>query len=174
MALNFLNIDINSISKRLNITFLIDMGKSLWFSENKEIPKTSKNIKTSIDDNTLFKINSEVLNIQNNQHEIISSLDCFYSPTNEALCIIIEENVKLKELSKEIIANIMDFASKVSAKSLILLLDRKNKDYVKIMQSMMMVGFINDNKNKTAKLKEKEYKLLKLESKITDFEEIAF
>ena len=174
MALNFLNIDINSISKRLNFTFLIDMGKSIFFSKNNEIDVTSKNLKSSIIDNTLFKINSEVVNIENNKQEVISSLDCFYSPNNEALCIIIGEKVKIKDLSKEFMVNIIDFASKVSAKSLILLLDKKNKDYVKIMQSMMMVGFINDIKNKTANLMEIEYKVLKFECKITNFEEIAF
>jgi len=68
----------------------------------------------------------------------------------------------------------MDFATKASAKQLILLLDRKNKDYVKIMQSMMMVGFGNDAKNKTAKLENKEYKLMKMDCKSVEIEEITF
>jgi len=150
------------------------MGKSMLFSKDEKIDVTSKNFKSSISDNTMFKINSEVLNIQNNKQEVVSSLDCFYAPTNEALCIVIDDKLKINELSKEIIANVMEFANKVSAKSMILLLDRKNKDYVKIMQSMMMIGFANDNTHKTAKLMEKEYKVLKFEVKHTEIEEISF
>ena len=176
MALNFLNIDITNISKRINFNFLIDMGRSMFFlKDNEKTQITSSNLKNSIDENTLFKINSQVLNIQNNKQEIISSLDCFYTASNEALCIIIEEKVQIKELTREIISNTMDFSLKFSAKSLILLLEKNNKDYVKIMQSMMLIGFINDTKHKTANLMGKEYKLLKFDVvSSSDIEEIAF
>ena len=57
----------------------------------------------------------------------------------------------------------MDFASQANAKSLVLLLNKNNKEWVKIMQSMMMIGFQNDPKIKTAKLLEKDYKFLKMD-----------
>ena len=176
MTLNFLNIDLSNISKKLNFHFLIDIGKSLFFSPTDEKSQSSTtNLKNSIHENTLFKINSEILNIQNNKQEIVSSLDCFYSSSTEALCLIIDENVKLKELCKEVISNLMDFAGKVNAKTIILLLDnKKNKDYVKIMQSMMMIGFQTDKKHKFANLMGKEYKLLKFDVSLSEIEEIAF
>jgi len=168
-------LDVDLISKNFSLTFLIDLGKSLWYgNHNEKIDLTSKQLKSTIKENSLFKINSEVINIQTNKQERISSLDCFYSPAQEALCLIIEEDVKINHLSKEIISNIMDFATKASAKQLILLLDRKNKDYVKIMQSMMMVGFGNDTRHKTAKLECKEYKLMKMDCKSVEIEEITF
>jgi len=152
------------------------MGKSLLSSSKDEerVDVTSKHFKSSISENTLFRINSQVLNIQNNKHEIISSIDCFYSPANEALCVIVDEKVKISSLSREIISNIMEFAAKAAAKSVILLLDKKNKEYIKIMQSMMMIGFMNDANYRTANLMEKEYKLLKLDVKHQELEEIAF
>jgi hypothetical protein len=175
MTHNFLNIDLNNITKKLNFTFLIDMGKSLLISkENEKTENSLQNLRNSTQDNTLFKINSEVFNIHSNKQELISSLDCFYSPSNEALCIIIEDQVKLKELSKQIISNLMEFSTKVSAKSLILLIDKKNKEYVKIMQSMMMIGFNNDSNNKSANISGKEYKVLKLDTNTGEIEEIAF
>lgn len=175
MALNILNINLNKINDLLNFTFLIDIGKTLYYSNNIQNPEISlQNLKNSINDITIFKINSEVLNIQNNKNELISSLDCFYSPATEALCIIIEHNIRLKELSKEIITNLMDFASKISAKSLILLIDKKNLNYVKIIQSMMIIGFANDKKYKTAILMGKEYKLLRLDCIYEGIEEVTF
>ena len=69
----------------------------------------------------------------------------------------------------------MDFAGKVNAKTIILLLDnKKNKDYVKIMKSMMMIGFQTDKKHKFANLMGKEYKLLKFDVSLSEIEEIAF
>lgn len=68
-------------------------------------------------------------------------------------------------------------------KNLIMLLDRKNKDYgknlvnlVSILQGMLMIGFQNDPKIKIAKLQDKEYKVLKMNLKAQDaeIEDIAF
>jgi len=42
------------------------------------------------------------------------------------------------------------------------MLDRKNKEYVKILQGMMTVGFTNDPKFKFTKISNKEYKILKM------------
>ena len=74
------------------------------------------------------------------------------------------------------VINLMDFAQKMSVKSLILLLDRKNKNYVKILQGMMTVGFENDSKLKASKVMGKEYKMLKmsLKSSPDEIEEVAF
>ena len=107
--------------------------KKIGLNEDRDLTKgielTSTNIKKLIPNNSLFNINSHIFNIQNNKKEKISTFDCFYSPSTESLSIIIEEKNKYSELSKEIVINLMEFAGKVNAKTLILLLDRKNKDY---------------------------------------------
>lgn len=72
--------------------------------------------------------------------------------------------------------NLMEFAQKMNIKNLILLLDRKNRDYVKILQGMMTVGFTNDATLKTTKIGNKEYKILRMTMKVVqeEIEEIAF
>lgn len=56
------------------------------------------------------------------------------------------------------------------------MLDRKNKDYVKILQGMMTVGFAGDSNLKMTKVGGKDYKVLKmtLKAQTEEIEEIAF
>jgi len=117
-----------------------------------------------------------LFNLENNREEVLNKYNCFYNPSLEALCVIIEEGTKYSDLSKEIVINMMDFTEKMSIKNIVLLLDRKNQDYVKILQGMMTVGFVNEEKMKTTKLGEKIFKVLKMTLKqIQDeIEEIAF
>lgn len=135
-----------------------------------------KNLKQSLPENSLFNISSLVFNLENNKEEILSKYSCFYNPSQEALCILIEEGTKYSDLSKEIVMNIMEFAQKVAIKNLILLVSRKSKDYVKIIQSMMTVGFGNDENLKVTKIGGKDFKVLKMTIKNIpeEIEEIAF
>jgi hypothetical protein len=127
-------------------------------------------------ENTLFNITSMIFNLENNKEEVHSKYNCFYNPALEALCIMIEEGMKYSDLSKEIVLNLMDFAQKMNIKNLVLLLARKNKDYVKILQGMMTVGFNNDQSIKNQKIEDKEYKILKMSLKTVQYEieEVAF
>ena len=72
--------------------------------------------------------------------------------------------------------NILDFAQKMNIKNLIMLLERKNKDYVKILQSMMTVGFSNDKNMASVKIQDVDYKVLKMtiNSSQQEIEEVAF
>ena len=135
-----------------------------------------RNVKQQLPENTLFNISSLIFNLENNKEEVLSKYNCFFNPALEALCIIIEEGTKYSDLSKEIVMNMMDFASKMSLKNIILLLDRKNRDYIKIMQGMMTVGFSNDNAMKMTKVSGRDYKVLKMTLKTTpeEIEEISF
>ena len=134
-----------------------------------------KILKSQIPENTLFNINSLILNLENNKQEVLSNYNCFYNPSLEALCILVEDITKYTDLSKEMVLNLMCFAERMNIKNLILLLDRKNKDYVKILQGMMTVGFTNDTVMKTCKIAEKEYKILRMSMKCQEaVEEIPF
>jgi hypothetical protein len=135
-----------------------------------------RNIKQQLPENTLFNINSLIFNLENNKEEVLNKYNCFYNPALEALCIMIEEGTKYSDLSKEIVMNMMDFAQKMSIKNMVLLLDRKNKDYVKILQGMMTVGFSNDNNCKMTRVADKDYKVLKMTLKNIpeEIEEIIF
>lgn len=72
--------------------------------------------------------------------------------------------------------NFLDFAQKMNIKNLIMLLERKNKDYVKILQSMMTVGFSNDKNMASVKILDVDYKVLKMtiNSSQQEIEEVAF
>ena len=133
-------------------------------------------MKQQLPENTLFNISSLIFNLENNKEEVLNKYNCFYNPALEALCILIEEGTKYSDLSKEIVMNMMDFACKMSLKNIILLLDRKNKDYIKIMQGMMTVGFTNDSLMKMTKVSGKDFKVLKMTLKNTpeEIEEISF
>jgi hypothetical protein len=89
---------------------------------------------------------------------------------------MVEKGLKYADLSKEMIMNFIDFAQKMNINNLIMLLDRKNKDYVKILQSMMTVGFSNDKNLKIIKIADTDYKTLKMNINLNqpEVEEIAF
>lgn len=132
--------------------------------------------KSKLQENTLFNINSTFFNLENNKEEILNKYNCFYNPSLEALCILVEKNMRYVDLSKEIIINFIDFAQRMNIKNLIMLLDRKNKDYVKVLQSMMTVGFSNDKNLSVIKIAEINYKVLVMAVSIgqKEIEEIVF
>ena len=135
-----------------------------------------KSVKGNLPENSLFNINSVMFNLANNKEEIKNKFSCFYNPSLEALCVLIEEKFKYADLSKEIVMNLTDFAQKIGIKAIILCLDRKNKEFVKIMQGMMTVGFTTEKTTKTAKIGDKTYKILimNVKSHPEEIEEIAF
>jgi len=156
------------------------VNKNIGLNEDREVDKGSeldlKNVRNLIQSDSIFNINGQAFNIENNNKENISTFDCFYSPATESLCVIIEEKNKYSELKKEVVMNLIEFSRKVNANSLLFLVDKKNKDYAKIMQTMFMVGFQGDSKYKTAKLFYKEYKLIRMDFKTQrdTFEEVVF
>lgn len=78
------------------------------------------------------------------------------------MCIMVEKDLKYVDLSKEMIMNFIEFAQNMKINNIVMLIDRKNKEYVKILQSMMTVGFSNEKTLKTVKIAETEYKTLKM------------
>ena len=72
--------------------------------------------------------------------------------------------------------NLMDFSQKISISSINLLICRKNKDYVKLLQGMLTVGFTNDEVTKTTQIDGKNYKILKmsLSKAQAEIEEVDF
>ena len=72
-----------------------------------------KSVKGNLPENSLFNINSVMFNLANNKEEIKNKFSCFYNPSLEALCVLIEEKFKYADLSKEIVMNLTDFAQKI-------------------------------------------------------------
>ena len=70
--------------------------------------------------------------------------------------------------------NLIDFAQKLGINAIFLLLARKNPEYVKLLQGMMTIGFENDSSMKTTKIDGNTYKVLKMNLKQEDIEELEF
>ena len=136
----------------------------------------NESLKEKIPKNTIFNINSLVFNIESHQEEILSKYDCYYNSNNNSFYIIIGDNAKYSDFSKEIMMNLMDFSQKLSISSINLLICRKNKDYVKLLQGMLTVGFTNDEVTKTTQIDGKNYKILKmsLSKAQAEIEEVYF
>ena len=136
----------------------------------------NESLKEKIPKNTIFNINSLVFNIESHQEEILSKYDCYYNSNNNSFYIIIGDNAKYSDFSKEIMMNLMDFSQKLSISSINLLICRKNKDYVKLLQGMLTVGFTNDEVTKTTQIDGKNYKILKmsLSNAQAEIEEVDF
>lgn len=89
---------------------------------------------------------------------------------------MVEKGLKYIDLSKEMIMNFIEFAQNAKINNIVILIDRKNKDYVKILQSMMTVGFSNDKNLKSVKIADIDYKTLKMNVNLNQpaVEEIDF
>ena len=89
---------------------------------------------------------------------------------------MVEQGLKYIDLSKDMIMHFIEFAQNMKINNIVMLLDRKNKDYVKILQSMMTVGFANDKDLKSVKIAQTVYKTLKMNVNLNkpEVEEIDF
>ena len=99
-----------------------------------------------------------------------------FSTELDALCIISHEKMKYSELSKDVMINFFYFALKTHSNKMCILLNRKNKDYVKILQGVMTVGFKTSKNNQRFNHENVEYKVMSMEitKKHDEIQEIDF
>jgi hypothetical protein len=123
--------------------------------------------------NKLFTINSVLSNLENDKIEIISKYKCFFNLELNSLSLLIEDDLKISSLSKEVILNFIEFAQRLQIKFLRILLNKTNPDYVKFLQELMTIGFANDG---MGRIKERDYKALQMTVKLSSnkIEEMAF
>lgn len=71
--------------------------------------------------------------------------------------------------------NLMELSRKLEIDTIYLLINRKNKEYIKILQGMLTVGFEQEQQMKTARIGVLVYKVLKMELKEgEEIEELDF
>lgn len=69
----------------------------------------------------------------------------------------------------------MELSRKLEIDTIYLLINRKNKEYIKILQGMLTVGFEQEQQMKTARIGVLVYKVLKMELKEgEEIEELDF
>ena len=93
-----------------------------------------------------------------------------------SLSLIISEDLCFSDFTKEIMMNLFDFAQKVGIETIYFLVAKKNSQYIRIVQDLMVVGFEIDEKMKTVKIEGNVYKVLVLPIKeeYDEIEEVFF
>lgn len=155
------------------LSFLVDIGKTLWFQgeerEQKKEDFLNEDFKSQIPRNKIFRINSLIFNLEKHQKELLSEYDCYYNEEANSLSIIFSEKINYADFTKEIMMNLLEFAQKVKIEQIYFLISRKNKQYARILQDLMIVGFETDENNKTAVIEGSVYKVLRME--VCDYDE---
>ena len=166
-----LNINLSDISD-FNLSFLVDVGSTHWFQgeENKGNDFLNQNLKSQIPKNKIFEINSLIFNITKHKKEILTKYKCFYEEKNNSLNVILTQNLNFSDFTKEIMLNLLELAQKVGIETIYFLVAKKNPQYIKFVQDLMIIGFEVDTNAKTVNIEENIFKVLKLEVKDQDDE----
>lgn len=171
------NLNINAVPT-YDLSFTIDMGTTTWYrnAEKQDADFLSTSLKTELPKNSLFLINSLVFNLEKHEREVYSKYYCFYDETENSLSIVVSDKAKYSHFSREIMMNLMDFVQKTKINTIYFLLNRKNGQYVKILQGMLTVGFEYEEKLKKVEIDGGVYKVLKMNMKDVpdEIEEVDF
>ena len=171
--------DINMSNKsNFNLSFLVDVGQTKWYNgeEKQNNDFLNKNFKNKIPKSQIFEMNSLIFNITKHKKEVLTKYKCFYDEKSNSLSFIITEDICFSDFTKEIMMNLFDFAQKVGIETIYFLISKKNSQYIRIVQDLMVVGFEIDEKLKTINIEGNVYKVLSLPIKeeYDEIEEIFF
>ena len=170
-----LNINMSNISD-FNLSFLVDVGATSWYQG--EVRKSNdflnQDLKAQIPKNQIFQINSLIFNITKQKKEILTKYKCFYEESSNSLSILLTNDFCFADFTKEIMMNLLEFAQKVCIDTVYFLVSKKNQQYIKIVQDLIIIGFELDEKTKTVNIEGNTYKVLKLSVKeqVEEIEEI--
>jgi hypothetical protein len=167
-----------SDKSNFNLSFLVDVGETKWYNgeEKQSNDFLNKDLKNKIPKSQIFEINSLIFNITKHKKEILTKYNCFYDEKSNSLSLIISEDLCFSDFTKEIMMNLFDFAQKVGIETIYFLVAKKNSQYIRIVQDLMVVGFEIDEKMKTVKIEGNVYKVLVLPIKeeYDEIEEVFF
>ncbi len=149
------------------INFMINKNNIILSvkNESKNHSFINEHYNRKLPKNKIFRINSLIFNEEKQTEEINNKYDCIYNDVNNVLYIIINEKYNYKNFTKDKLLNILEFSISLGINAISLLISKKNKQYLNILQDMMIVGFsLEDNTHKIS-IDEKEYKILKMNVK---------
>ena len=156
-----------------NLSFLVDVGQTKWFQaeEKQDNGILNKGLKNQIPKSKIFEINSLIFNIAKHKREILTKYQCSYDEESNSLSFILTEDICFSDFTKEIMMNIFEFCQKVGIDTIYFLIAKKNAQYIRIVQDLMIVGFEVDESLKTVNIEGNVYKVLMLPVK-EDYDEI--
>lgn len=166
-----LNINMSDISD-FNLSFLVDVGSTRWFQgeEKKSCDFLNQELKNQIPKNKIFLVNSLIFNITKHKKEILTKYKCFYEEKSNSLNILLTQDLNFADFTKEIMINLLDMAQKLGIETIYFLVAKKNPQYIKFVQDLMIIGFEVDPNTKTVNIEDNVFKVLKLEVKDQDDE----
>ena len=147
-----------------DLSFLVNTGASRWFScgEKLNTSSLSPEFKTRIPKNKIFEISSKFFNITKHKHEVLSKYECFFDEASNTLTLILTEKISFSEFSKEIMMNLFTFSQKVGIDMICFLLSKKNPQYARILQDLMIVGFKPNEKKKEISIGAEVFKVMEI------------
>ena len=147
-----------------DLSFLVNTGASRWFScgEKLNTSSLSPEFKTRIPKNKIFEISSKFFNITKHKHEVLSKYECFFDEASNTLTLILTEKISFSEFSKEIMMNLFTFSQKVGIDMICFLLSKKNPQYARILQDLMIVGFKHNEKKKEISIGSEVFKVMEI------------
>ena len=161
-----------------NLSFLVDIGQTKWFQgeEKQDNDFLNKELKNQIPKSKIFEINSLIFNIAKHKREILTKYQCSYDEASNSLSFILTEDICFSDFTKEIMMNIFEFCQKVGIDTIYFLVAKKNAQYIRIVQDLMIVGFEVDENLKTVNIEGNVYKVLTLPVKeeYDEIEEVFF
>lgn len=156
----------SNISK-FEINFMIN-EKTIFLNVKKEKEKNILSNKCFIDKlpkNQIFHINSMIFNEEKRIEELYNKYDCIYNDINNVLYLIMNEKYNYANFTKEKLLNLLEFSISLGIDKICLLVSKKNHNYLKIIQDMMIVGFNLENNKFKITIDGNEYKTLKMSIK---------
>ena len=147
-----------------DLSFLVNTGASRWFSCGEKLNTSllSPEFKTRIPKNKIFEISSKFFNITKHKHEVLSKYECFFDEASNTLTLILTEKISFSEFSKEIMMNLFTFSQKVGIDMICFLLSKKNPQYARILQDLMIVGFKPNEKKKEISIGSEVFKVMEI------------
>ena len=155
-----------------NLSFLVDVGSTRWFQgeEKKDSDFLNVNFKSQIPKNKIFEINSLIFNITKHKKEILTKYKCYYEEQSNSLNILLTQDLNFADFTKEIMMNLLEMSQKLCIETIYFLVAKKNPQYIKFVQDLMIIGFEVDTNTKTVNIEGNVFKVLKLQVKDQDDE----
>ena len=167
-----------SNKSNFNLSFLVDVGQTKWFNgeEKQDDSFLNKELKEQIPKGQIFEMNSLIFNITKHKKEVLTNYKCYFDEKSNSLSIILTEDICFSDFTKEIMMNLLEFSQKVGIETIYFLIAKKNAQYIRIVQDLMIVGFEIDEKVKSVNIEGNAYKVLMLPIKeeFDEIEEIYF
>ena len=169
-----LNFNMNAKSN-FNLSFLVNMGVSRWYYKDEKIANNflTEDFKNEIPKNAFFEISSMIFNIIKHKKEILNKFKCYFDEKSNGLFLILDSSICFSEFTKEIMMNLFDFSEKVGIKTISFLISKKNPQFIRIIQDLMIVGFKTNEKMNEAIIEGEHYKVMEvpvnIDEKIEEF-----